>query len=118
MGQAEKPADNTKVFGAKPPKEIKALQRSVNGTVKDQDGNPVSGAVVYLKDTRTSKSRTVTTGPDGGYRFEELSTAVDYELRAEKEPAASLSKKLSSFDTRKAPVMNLALEAPAKAASK
>jgi hypothetical protein len=114
----DKPADNTKVFGAKPPKEDKSKIRSVTGFVKDKDENPVAGATVYLKNLRTGKQRALAAGPNGAYRFDDLNTMIDYELRAAKGKLTSPTKLLSNFDTRRSPVMNLTLEPPAPSAAK
>lgn len=116
---ADKPADNTKIFGAPPPaKKDKNLYRSVIGSVKDVDGNPVPGALVYLKDVKTGKERSIAVGPTGMYRFDDLQKSFDYQLRAAKDKTASVSKTLSTFDTRVQPVMNLTLEPkPAAAAT-
>jgi hypothetical protein len=114
FAQVEKPADNTKVFGAPPPsKKDKELYRSVTGFVKDVDGNPVAGALVYLKDSKTGKERSIFAGPNGAFKFDELRKTDDYQLRAAKDKMASPSKMLSNFDTRLHPVMNLTLEPPA-----
>jgi hypothetical protein len=111
FGQADKPADNTKIFGAPPPtKKDKTLFRSVIGSVKDVDGNPVPGALVYLKDVKSGKERSIAAGPTGTYRFDDLNKGGDYKLWAAKDKAASISKTLSTFDTRVQPVMNLTLE--------
>lgn len=114
---ADKPADTTKIFGPPPPARTdKQLLRTVMGTVKDADGNPVPGALVYLKEVDGGKERSVVADNNGRYRFEDLHKKYDYQLRAAKDKLASHPKTLSNFDTRPAPVMNLVLEtAPAKA---
>jgi Carboxypeptidase regulatory-like domain len=121
FAQAGKPADTTKIFGPNaPPKTDKNLMRSVNGTVKDADGNVVGGALVYLKDLKSGKERSIVAGPNGNYQFDDLYKANDYQLRAAKDKLASPTKTLSNFDTRLRPVMNLTLEAkpaPESAAS-
>lgn len=109
--QVNKTGDNTKIFGAPPPGKIdKNLLRTVTGVVKDLDGNPVAGAVVYLKDLKSGKERGVAAGPNGNFAFDELYKANDYQLRAVKDRLASVAKTLSNFDTRLKPVMNLTLE--------
>ncbi len=109
---AEKPADNTKIFGAPPPKADKTLYRTVNGTIKDADGNLVGGALVYLKDMKTGKERSIVAGPNGNYLFEDLLKANDYQVRAVKGKAVSTAKLLSTYDTRAKPSINLTLETP------
>lgn len=95
-------------FGAK--KDENANIRSVQGVVRNAQGEAVNGAVVQLKNTKTLQIRSFITRDDGAYYFHGLSTDVDYELRADSDGASSSSKTLSSFDSRKEAVMNLKLE--------
>src|SRR5262245_26407653 len=74
--------------------------RSVEGVVTSPDDSPVSGAVVQLENTKTQQIRSFITKEDGKYRFFELSTEVDYKLKADHNGASSGSKTLSSFDGR------------------
>lgn len=83
--------------------------RSVQGTVSAADDSPVDGVRVYLENTKTLQVRTFYTQKDGSFYFHELSPDVDYKLRAEFDGAASPTKTLSSFDTRKEAVLNLKL---------
>ena len=83
--------------------------RAVQGTVSDNGGNAVPGAVVQLKNTKTLQVRSFITKEHGDYYFNGLSTDVDYELKADSEGAASGTKTLSSFDSRKQAVINLTL---------
>ena len=76
-------------------------ERSLVGHVFDKDNQPVSRAVVYLKNTRTKVAGTYITEQDGSYRFPWLAPDVDYELHAEFHGAKSDTKIISSFDTRK-----------------
>jgi hypothetical protein len=76
-------------------------ERSLVGHVFDKDNQPVSRAVVYLKNTRTKVAGTYITEQDGSYRFPWLASDVDYELHAEFQGARSDTKIISSFDTRK-----------------
>lgn len=85
--------------------------RFVQGTVKNADDQPVTGAIVKLKDTKSLTIRSFITKSDGQYSFQGLSKGVDYELKAEGEKgAASSTKLLSVFDNRKEPVINLKIE--------
>lgn len=81
--------------------------RSVQGVVTADGDTPVEGAVVQLKDTKTLQIRSFITKQGGTYHFHGLSSDVDYELRAEHQGSSSGSKTLSSFDGRKAAVLNL-----------
>ena len=83
--------------------------RIVQGVVTDSHNQPVSNAVVQLKDTKTLQVRSFITQKDGAYHFAGLSTNVDYELRARTEDAVSGAKTLSVFNSRKTPVVNLKL---------
>ena len=83
--------------------------RAVQGIVTDASGNPVPGAVVQLKNTKTLQVRSFITKEQGDYYFNGLSPDVDYELRAEANGVSSGSKGLSSFDSRKQAVINLTL---------
>jgi hypothetical protein len=84
--------------------------RSVQGVVTDKTDNPLSGAVVQLKDSKTLQIRSFITQEDGKYHFNGLSTEIDYELKADHEGKASDSRTLSSFDSRKQAVMNLKID--------
>lgn len=84
--------------------------RSVQGTVTDAAGNPVPGAVVHLKNTKTLQIRSFIAKEDGGYAFHGLSTNVDFELKAEHDGAVSDVRTLSVFDSRNKAVINLRLK--------
>ena len=84
--------------------------RSVQGTVTNAQEQPVNGAVVQMKNTKSLQVRSFITKDRGAYYFHGLSPDVDYELRAEYQGTASSNKTLSSFDSRKQAVINLKLE--------
>lgn len=96
------------VFGAKKAKEPQ--ERSVSGVVADASGNPVPGAVVQLKNTKTLEIRSFIAKEMGDYVFQGLSTDVDYELKAESNGKTSATKTLSAFDTRTDAKLNLQLK--------
>jgi carboxypeptidase family protein/TonB-dependent receptor-like protein len=54
---------------------------SFRGTVRDQSGGAVPGAVVVVKNERTGEERTVTSGPDGAYVAANLKPSV-YTLKS------------------------------------
>jgi hypothetical protein len=83
--------------------------RSVQGAVTSADDSAVTGAVVQLKNLKSLQIRSFITKEDGTYHFYELSPDVDYELKADFQGAASGSKTLSSFDSRKEAIINLKL---------
>lgn len=81
--------------------------RSVQGVVTDGGDNPLEGAVVQLKDTKSLQIRSFITKSNGAYHFHGLSTDIDYELKADHQGKSSDSRTLSSFDGRRQAVMNL-----------
>jgi len=84
--------------------------RMVTGTVRMNDDSLVEGAVVQLKNTKTMQIRSFITKADGLYQFQGLSTAVDFELKAEAKGFISPVRTLSTFDDRKRAIMHLKLE--------
>jgi hypothetical protein len=91
-------------------KDENANIRSVQGVVSDAQGAALNGAVVQMKNTKTLQIRSFITRDNGAYYFHGLNTDVDYELRAEYNGASSKTRTLSSFDSRKQPVVNLKME--------
>jgi hypothetical protein len=83
--------------------------RSVQGAVTSAGDQAVAGAVVQLKNTKSLQIRSFITKEDGTYYFHGLSPDVDYELKADSQGAASGTKTLSSFDSRKQATINLKL---------
>src|SRR6476619_7510717 len=62
----------------RPKKE--AQLRTLEGIVMGKGDAPLSGAVVYLKNTKTLAVKSLYSGGDGGYRFNALSPNTDYEV--------------------------------------
>lgn len=85
--------------------------RMVQGAVVDANENPIVGAVVQLKNAKTLQVRSFITQDKGAYQFHGLDPNVDYTLKAQYNGASSSERTLSSFDSRKQPVMNLKIEA-------
>jgi hypothetical protein len=88
-------------------KNADAKTRSVQGVVTDNQENPIDGAVVQLKDTRSLQIRSFITRKNGTFHFHGLSRDIDYELRADHQGASSDSRRLSAFDSRSQAVINL-----------
>jgi len=82
-------------------KEKASAGRMLTGKVLDKQDNPVTDAVVYLANTRTHAVKTYIVGPDGAYRFPELSPNVDYEIYAQYKGQKSDTRTVSQFDDRK-----------------
>src|SRR5580658_11064335 len=87
----------TFAFGQKKTKA--PAEKSVSGIVTDAGGNPVPGAIVQLKNTKTLQVRSFIAKDMGEYYFQGLSTDVDYELKADANGKSSAVKTLSSFDS-------------------
>jgi hypothetical protein len=85
-------------------------QRIVEGKVTGGDEQPVSGAVVYLKDMRKLTVKSFISTIDGSFRFGQLSPDTDYELWADLKGKKSPTKTVSSFDTKKVFSFNLKLK--------
>ena len=84
--------------------------RTVRGAILDKAENPVSSAVVYLKNVRTLAVKTYISDRSGEYRFSGLDPNVDYEVHAESESMTSSTRTVSSFDSRKDIVISLKLD--------
>jgi hypothetical protein len=98
------------VFAFQKSKSEDEKLRIVQGAVTDAEDNPVSGAVVQLKNSKTLQVRSFITQQEGSYQFHGLDPNVDYTLKAESKGAASPVRTLSAFDSRKKAVINLKIE--------
>lgn len=81
--------------------------RTLQGQVMKSGDQPLPGAIVYLKNTKTLAVRSFTSDDKGNYRFTSLSPNVDYEVYAAHEGAKSDTKTLSAFDSRPQATINL-----------
>jgi protocatechuate 3,4-dioxygenase beta subunit len=86
---------------SKAQKKAEAQLKTLHGSVIDKDENPVSAAVVYLKNVKSQAVKTYITDDSGNYRFSGLDPNVDYELHAEHNDLTSSTRTVSSFDSRR-----------------
>jgi hypothetical protein len=84
--------------------------RSVEGVVTSTNGQPVEGAVVLLKDSKTLQVRSFITLKDGSYHFYGLGPDVSYDVRATHGDESSANKTVSSYNGKKKIVLNLKLK--------
>lgn len=107
------PDDNSNVFlqNDRPKKEKESNTRTIDGTVKDAADNPLSNAIVQLKDTKTSQILDFATKDDGKYVFRDLPMDVNFELLAKRGDVVTPIKKISIYDTRKHVIVNFQLAA-------
>jgi hypothetical protein len=75
-------------------------ERVVDGKVVDKGEAPLSGAVVYLKDTKSLTVKTFICDEGGHFHFGQLSQNTDYELSAVSNGVKSNTKSISSFDDK------------------
>jgi hypothetical protein len=76
------------------------IQRVADGEVHNKADAPVSGAIVYLKNSKTLEVKTFITDATGKFHFGQLGQNIDYELWAEFDGSRSKSKTISSFDSK------------------
>src|SRR4051812_30871673 len=100
---------NYVLFGKKSGKNSGGF-RAVRGRVLDSAGAPVSGATVQLNESPDGKGRSVMSGKDGSFQFDDLSLTQDYELKAAYKVSSSRPRTISQYDTRKTVILELRVE--------
>ena len=86
------------------------VTRTVEGKVQDKGGSGIKGAVVYLKDTRSSQVKSAISDDAGTYRFVQLAQNTDYELWAQVDARKSKTKSISSFDSKSKLFLDLVID--------
>jgi Carboxypeptidase regulatory-like domain len=85
-------------------------QRVVQGKVTDGANEPIKGAVIYLKDSRSLAVKSFFSDAQGEYRFGQLSQNSDYQIWAENNGKKSAVKTISSFDNKNQFFINLKID--------
>jgi hypothetical protein len=81
--------------------------RTLEGKVLGSGTSPLSGAIVYLEDSKTNEIRSFISTDDGSYRFGQLSSDSDYQVWARYKNEKSPTKPISSYDSRRQVVIDL-----------
>ncbi len=85
-------------------------QRVLQGVVRDKEGAPVKGAMVYLKDDKNSSVRSMLADEKGNFRFVQLSRSAEYKVWAQVQDKKTPTKAVSSFETKDEITRNLQME--------
>lgn len=75
--------------------------KQLQGKVLGNNDAPLSGAIVYLQNSRNNDIKSYITEKDGAYHFAGIAADTDYTLWASFKGKKSPTKTVSSFDTRK-----------------
>ena len=83
------------IGGAKKVDEAKT--KTVHGVVQDQQGKPIPGARISIRNTKDNTVRTATTDATGSYSVKGLPPDVNYEVRADYRGVISERKAVSAL---------------------
>jgi hypothetical protein len=75
--------------------------RNIQGKVLGSDDQPLSGAIVYLENSKTNDIKSYITEKDGTYLFGYTSMDTDYTIWARYKGVKGDVKSISSFNDRK-----------------
>ena len=84
--------------------------RIVTGTVTDQEGRPLAGAVVEMTNMDSQQVWSNVTKSDGTYRFAAVKFAQGYRLHAKYQNYSGNVRHLSGYDWRPSAVINLIVD--------
>ena len=85
-------------------------ERTVSGSILDENSQSVVGATVFLKNEKTKAIRSYISTAGGHFRFSQVDMSVDFDLWAEKDGKKSAIKTVSSWDARKDFISDLKLK--------
>jgi hypothetical protein len=83
--------------------------RTIEGTVLDNAGKAVPGAIVQIEDLKSLQVRSYIVQQDGKYHFHGLSSDASYQLHAQSNGLVSGSKTVTVFNNGRTVVVNLKL---------
>lgn len=75
-------------------------QKTLQGKVLNGNDAPLSGAIVYLQESKDNSIRSFISTSDGSYRFGQIAADSDYQVWAQFKNAKSATKTISSYDSR------------------
>lgn len=81
--------------------------KQLQGKVLGNNDAPLSGAIVYLQNSRNNDIKSYITEKDGAYHFAGVAADTDYTVWASFKGKKSPTKTVSSFDTRKSVYLDL-----------
>lgn len=91
--------------------KIPECKQVMDGVVKDQDNNIVSGAKVRLFDEAGTQISEMIVGENGAYTFNDLNCEKEYLVRVEKDDYSTSEERVATTDNRKEKVsMPLVIE--------
>jgi len=85
--------------------------KTLDGKVFGNGEVVLSGAIVYLQDSKANTIRSFIATQDGSYRFGQISPDIDYTVWAKYKEEKSPTKTVSSFDSRKNVTIDLHIKA-------
>jgi hypothetical protein len=75
--------------------------KTLEGKVFGNGEAILSGAIIYLQDSKANTIRSFIATQDGSYRFGQISPDIDYTVWAKYKEVKSPTKTISSYDSRK-----------------
>ena len=93
-------------------KDKAPTSRTVIGTVTDDTGRPLEGALVTLTEVKTNEKKTFFTKKDGKYTFDDLAFTEDFQVQAKWKTLISDPRKLSQYDHNAKVVRLLQVKTP------
>jgi|GEM_PF-1997166 len=81
-----------------PKKDKTPTARTLTGTVTDDTGTPLEGALVTVTEMKSHEKRKFFTKKDGRYTFGDLAFTEDFEVQAQWKKLISEPRKLSQYD--------------------